>query len=227
MSNKNKKNNLNTMMEIDIAAMRRIYSRADLDESKALPDPFEMFHLWFNEAVSSKIDEPNAMTLATADADGAPSARIVLLKGVSQGGFVFYTNYGSRKGTEISKNPKAALLFFWKELERQIRITGNLTKVSRDESKEYFNSRPFESKIGALISSQSEIVNSRTELEEKFTATIKMYEGNEVPLPDFWGGYRLYPDSFEFWQGRPSRLHDRISYTKTDSGIWAISRLAP
>lgn len=214
-------------MEIDIAAMRRNYSRADLDETKAARNPFEMFHLWFNEAVDSQIDEPNAMTLATADSSGAPSARIVLLKGISQEGFVFYTNYGSRKGAEINKNPRAALLFFWKELERQIRITGTLTKVSRAESKEYFNSRPFESRIGALVSHQSEKVRSRQELEKKFAEAMKLYEGKEVPLPDFWGGYRLLPESFEFWQGRPSRLHDRLFYEKSESGEWVISRLSP
>lgn len=214
-------------MEIDIAAMRRNYSRANLDESMVPADPISMFHLWFNEAVNSQIDEPNAMTLATADAEGAPSARIVLLKGISQGGFVFFTNYISRKGMEISENPKAALLFFWKELERQVRITGILTKISRAESKEYFDSRPFESKIGALVSNQSEKISSRSELEKKFASAIKMYEGKEVPLPDFWGGYRLNPESFEFWQGRPSRLHDRIFYSKSDSGDWVISRLSP
>lgn len=214
-------------MQIDIAAMRRTYSRAELDNAHAARDPFEMFNHWFHEAVSSKIDEPNAMTLATADKSGFPAARIVLLKGISEGGFVFYTNYGSRKGRETDENPKAALLFFWKELERQIRITGNLTKVSRAESREYFNSRPFESRIGALISNQSEKVSSREALERKFAEAIQQYEGKEVPLPDFWGGYRLFPESFEFWQGRPSRLHDRLFYEKTTSGVWEISRLSP
>lgn len=210
-----------------LAALRRNYALESLSESDTAADPFAQFKAWFSEALNSQLLEPNAMTLATADRQGRPSARIVLLKGLDEKGFVFYTNYESRKGREMAENPQAALLFNWLELERQIRIEGAIEKVSAAESEAYFQSRPVGSQIGAWASPQSRVIDSREALEQRVAAAQAQYQGLSVlPLPPFWGGYRLVPDVVEFWQGRESRLHDRIRYTWTEN-TWHKARLAP
>lgn len=212
------------MDENTLNNLRKNYQKGELLESKVNPNPFKQFDKWFEEALSSNIYEPNAMILATA-ADNRPSARVVLLKGFDENGFKFYTNYNSRKGKEISINPNAALLFYWMELERQIRIEGRIEKLSKEESLEYFNSRPLDSRYGALASSQSEIIPDREYLEKKFSELKEKY-GDNPPMPDNWGGFILKPVLFEFWQGRPNRLHDRIVYEKKGSN-WNIYRLSP
>ncbi|MBI5662155.1 MULTISPECIES: pyridoxamine 5'-phosphate oxidase [Ignavibacterium] len=212
------------MDENTLNNLRKNYQKGELLESKVNPNPFKQFDKWFEEALSSNIYEPNAMILATA-ADNRPSARVVLLKGFDENGFKFYTNYNSRKGKEISINPNAALLFYWMELERQIRIEGRIEKLSKEESLEYFNSRPLDSRYGALASSQSEIIPDREYLEKKFSELKEKY-GDNPPMPDNWGGFILKPVLFEFWQGRPNRLHDRIVYEKKESN-WNIYRLSP
>ncbi|RPI66138.1 MAG: pyridoxamine 5'-phosphate oxidase, partial [Ignavibacteriae bacterium] len=184
------------------------------------------FSSWFDEAIAAELLEPTAMTLATATADGQPSMRVVLLKGVTEHGFVFYTNYLSHKGRDLAENPKASLLFFWPELERQIRIEGITERVPAAESEAYFSSRPFESQVGAWASLQSSVLRSRDEMEEHFESLRATYEGKPVPRPEHWGGYVLTPKVVEFWQGRPSRLHDRIRY-RLDNGAWIIERLSP
>ncbi len=212
-------------MKKEIATIRKDYILEALTEDDIAQDAIDQFARWWQEAVKSEIDEVNAMTLATAAKDGKPHARIVLLKDYDENGFVFFTNYSSHKGAEVEENPQAALLFFWKELERQVRIEGVIEKVSDKESDEYFHSRPVGSRIGAWASPQSSTIASRDVLEEnvkKFTEAFT----NEVPRPLHWGGYRVIPQTIEFWQGRSSRLHDRILYTRTNLG-WAISRLAP
>jgi pyridoxamine 5'-phosphate oxidase len=208
------------------AGIRREYARDFLLESSALPDPIAQFGRWFTDATTAKVPEPNAMLLATADASGAPSARIVLLKGFDADGFVFYTNYNSRKAEDLEQNPRAALVFFWESLERQVRIEGRVTKTSREESEIYFHSRPVDSQIGAWVSHQSRVIGSRQELEYRAVELQKQFAGREVPLPDFWGGYRVIPDRIEFWQGRPSRLHDRLEYVRAREA-WKMQRLAP
>lgn len=212
------------MDENTLNNLRKNYQKGELLESKVNPNPFKQFDKWFEEALSSNIYEPNAMILATA-ADNRPSARVVLLKGFDENGFKFYTNYNSRKGKEISINPNAVLLFYWMELERQIRIEGRIEKLSKEESLEYFNSRPLDSRYGALASSQSEIIPDREYLEKKFSELKEKY-GDNPPMPDNWGGFILKPVLFEFWQGRPNRLHDRIVYEKKGSN-WNIYRLSP
>lgn len=212
------------MDENTLNNLRKNYQKGELLESKVNPNPFKQFDKWFEEALSSNIYEPNAMILATA-ADNRPSARVVLLKGFDENGFKFYTNYNSRKGKEISINPNAALLFYWMELERQIRIEGRIEKLSKEESLEYFNSRPLDSRYGALASSQSEIIPDREYLEKKFSELKEKY-GDNPPMPDNWGGFILKPVLFEFWQGRSNRLHDRIVYEKKESN-WNIYRLSP
>lgn len=212
------------MDENTLNNLRKNYQKGELLESKVNPNPFKQFDKWFEEALSSNIYEPNAMILATA-ADNRPSARVVLLKGFDENGFKFYTNYNSRKGKEISINPNAALLFYWMELERQIRIEGRIEKLSKEESLEYFNSRPLDSRYGSLASSQSEIIPDREYLEKKFSELKEKY-GDNPPMPDNWGGFILKPVLFEFWQGRPNRLHDRIVYEKKESN-WNIYRLSP
>jgi pyridoxamine 5'-phosphate oxidase len=213
-------------MSISIADLRLNYTLQQLNESDVNPDPIKQFQLWFNQAVSAQLPEPNAMTLATADKNGLPSARIVLLKGVDECGFVFYTNYESRKGRELSENPQAALVFLWTALERQVRIEGEVKKVSAEESDAYFYSRPLESRLGALTSDQSQVIPNREVLEQRFQNLKAKYQSQEVPRPSHWGGYRVVPRMIEFWQGRPSRLHDRLQYRLRDSQ-WIIERLAP
>lgn len=197
-----------------------------LDESSVAADAIEQFTIWWNEAVNSNIHEVNAMTLATATKEGIPSARTVLLKDYDECGFVFFTNYNSSKGNELELNPYAALVFFWKELERQVRIQGSVEKTSSEESDAYFSSRPIGSRIGAWASPQSMVIENRKILEEKFELYTTEFNG-EIPRPPHWGGYRVMPAVIEFWQGRSSRLHDRIRYTKQSTGAWKIERLAP
>jgi pyridoxamine 5'-phosphate oxidase len=209
-----------------IANIRSDYKLHSLDEKDVAADPFTQFGKWWDEVIKSEITEANAMTLATATPDGIPSARIVLLKGFDQRGFVFYTNYNSHKGKEIANNAHAALVFFWKELERQVRIEGKVIKTSEAESREYFNSRPAGSRIGAIVSPQSETIQNRASLETKYSEVQASYEHKEITLPSHWGGYIVQPTLLEFWQGRPSRLHDRIQY-QLENGSWQISRLAP
>jgi len=210
----------------DIADLRREYAREELTRRSVQDDPFEQFSMWFDEAMGADLPDPSAMTLATANADGHPSARVVLLKGLTSEGLVFYTNYGSAKAHDLAANPRASLLFFWPELERQVRIAGVVSKVSAAESDEYFQSRPFESRVGAIASAQSSVLTSRDELEERYQRLLQEFEGKDVPRPDTWGGYVLKPHTFEFWQGRPSRLHDRIRYRK-DGDFWHVDRLSP
>ncbi len=214
-------------MSADIAAIRKNYSQKKLTEKKADANPLKQFAKWWQQAIDAKIEEVNAMTLATASSDGIPSARIVLLKGVAEDGFVFFTNYESFKGQQLAENPKACLVFFWKELERQVRITGLIEKVSAKESDEYFHSRPIGSQLGAAASPQSQVVESREWLDEHFKALKKSTKNKAIERPPHWGGYRVKPVIIEFWQGRPSRLHDRLQYTLDESGSWKIERLAP
>ncbi|MBR8057831.1 pyridoxamine 5'-phosphate oxidase [Burkholderia dolosa] len=211
-----------------LADLRINYSRASLDEADVAPDPFAQFDRWFNEALAARLPEPNTMTLATVGADGRPSARIVLIKGVDERGFVFFTNYESRKGRELAAHPYAALLFYWIELERQVRIEGRIEKTSAEESDRYFASRPLGSRIGAWASEQSAVIDSRATLEAREKAVAERF-GDDPPRPPHWGGYRVVPDAIEFWQGRPSRLHDRLLYTRDASAPqgWTISRLSP
>lgn len=209
-----------------LSDLRKEYSLKSLTKKDVDPDPIKQFAVWFEEASASITGEPNAMVISTADSGGKPSSRVVLLKGFSSSGFIFFTNYTSHKGKQLEENPRAALLFFWGELERQVRIEGSVEKISSEESKEYFNSRPRKSQIGALASNQSQVVENRSTLEDKFLMLEKQYENMEVPMPAHWGGYIVNPENFEFWQGRRSRLHDRISYTLNE-GKWKIERLSP
>lgn len=213
-------------MQHDIASLRKEYKREELTEESVAANPFDQFRAWFDEALASQLPEPTAMTLATADERGVPSARTVLLKGLDDAGFVWYTNYASAKGQCLEHNPVAAILFFWPELERQIRISGSVDRVARDESEAYFHSRPRESQLGAWASNQSTVVASRDELEVSYAEMQARFADGEIPLPPSWGGYRLRPTSIEFWQGRPSRMHDRIRYRKEGS-LWVRERLAP
>lgn len=207
--------------------LRREYSSDELRESDAAESPFEQFQLWFRQAVDAKIDLPDAMTLATVSKEGMPSARIVLLRGFDERGFVFYTDYQSQKGQELAENPNAALVFYWRELDRQIRVAGTVNTVSREESEIYFRSRPVGSQLAALASNQGEIIPNRQKLECRYKQLMKTYRHKEIPLPPYWGGFRLSPDWFEFWQGRPSRLHDRLRYTHHSGEGWKIERLSP
>lgn len=210
----------------ELQNMRRLYTRSVLSEETAGSNPLELFNLWFSEAKTEGESEPNAMSLATVDKSGQPSARIVLLKGLIRDEFQFFTNYSSDKGNDIAENNKVALNFFWPKLERQIRIEGLANPISKEESQAYFQVRPRESQIGALTSNQSSVVPSREFLEEKFAALTKKWEGKEVPMPENWGGYSVFPTKIEFWQGRVGRLHDRIQFVRKESG-WERSRLSP
>ena len=210
-----------------ISGLGRDHRRPGLDPAQFDEDPFVQFAQWMEEALEAGITLPNAMTLATVGADNLPSARMVLLKHLDDSGFVFYTNFDSRKGRELASNPNAALVFYWSELERQVRVTGGVLKVDRSEAEEYFNSRPLLSRIGAWASPQSEVISDRNQLEARFAELEAQYPDGRVPLPDNWGGFRLIPTSIEFWQSRPNRLHDRFLYTREPGNGWNLVRLAP
>lgn len=210
-----------------LADLRKDYALAGLAEKDLAREPFRQFEKWFQEAEGAKIVEPNAMTLATATRDGRPSARTVLLKGVDGRGFVFYSNYESRKGRELEGNPHATLVFPWLAMERQVIVEGTVTKIAREESEAYFHSRPRASQLGAWVSQQSSIVAGRKVLEDAMKELENKYAGQEVPLPPHWGGWRLAPETVEFWQGRRSRLHDRLRYRRDPGGDWVVERLAP
>ena len=214
------------MTRLDLADLRRSYALSSLSEADVDPNPIRQFERWFADAVSANVLEPNAMTLATASRDGVPSARIVLLKGVDARGFAFYTDYRSRKAAELTENPLAALAFLWKEIERQVRISGAVSRVTTEESGAYFRSRPIGSRLGAWASHQSAVIASRAELESRLQEVTTRFPDGEVPIPPHWGGFRVVPDEVEFWQGRPDRLHDRLRYQRRKSG-WEIERLSP
>ena len=214
-------------MDSSIADLRQNYTRAGLSEADVNSDPIEQFKTWFEQALDANLIEPNAMTIATATPEGKPTARIVLLKGVSDLGFVFYTNYESQKGQQLIANPYAALVFLWDKLERQVRIEGEVEKLSTEESAEYFHSRPKGSQLGAIASDQSRIIPNREILEQRLSELQEKYADETVPLPEHWGGFRVVPNRIEFWQGRPSRLHDRLVYDLQDDGSWQINRLSP
>jgi pyridoxamine 5'-phosphate oxidase len=211
----------------DVGRLRKEYTRSGLKESDTDPNPIEQFRRWFDEALAANLREPNAMTLATATPDGRPSARVVLLKGFDERGFVFYTNYEGRKGRELETNPYAALVFYWGELERQVRIEGHVSRISEEESDAYFAGRPRGSQLGAWASEQSRPIKDRGALEERLRELEAEYEGCEVPRPPFWGGYRVEPETIEFWQGRENRLHDRLLYRRLEDGGWRRERLQP
>ena len=210
----------------DLSSLRKEYSRHSLDEADVDLNPFAQFNVWFQHAQNAGLPEPNAMALATAAIDGKPSARMVLLKGFDERGFVFFTNYEGRKSLELLQSSHAALLFYWPELERQVRIEGAVEKTTRKESEEYFQTRPLESKLSAWASRQSSVIPGRGILEQKMADLREKYRDQEIPAPPSWGGYRVQPAAFEFWQGRANRLHDRIRYT-LEGGVWTIERLSP
>jgi pyridoxamine 5'-phosphate oxidase len=214
-------------MSISIADIRKNYSLKSLLENEVPAQPVALFARWWEEAVASNIDEVNAMTLATASCDGMPSARIVLLKNFNESGFSFFTNYHSYKGKQLEENPKACLVFYWKELERQVRITGLVEKLEEQANDLYFGSRPDASQAGAVISPQSEVIESREWLQEQFDNMTKQSAGKKIERPPHWGGYLVKPVIIEFWQGQPGRLHDRLQYTLIDDGSWKLERLAP
>jgi pyridoxamine 5'-phosphate oxidase len=209
-----------------LAALRREYGDAGLDTPDIAPDPVSMFRRWLDDAVASGLHEPNAVVVATVSDDGLPSSRLVLLKGIDERGFVFYTNYDSRKGHELLAHPACSLLFPWHDLQRQVRVEGRAEQVTPEENAAYFASRPRGSQIGAWASSQSDEVASRAELDEEYAAAEQRFEGGDVPVPDHWGGFRVVPESVEFWQGRKGRMHDRLVYRRTTDG-WGTVRLAP
>jgi pyridoxamine 5'-phosphate oxidase len=212
---------------MDLSTLRRDYASGALHRRDLDADPIVQFQCWLNDAIAAEQLEPTAMTLATATPDGRPSARIVLLKGLDADGFVFFTNYLSQKGREIEANPNVELLFFWDTLERTVRVHGTVSRTNREESEAYFHQRPRKSQIGAAASNQSEVVADREVLERRFAELEKQYENAEVPMPSQWGGFRVKPETIEFWQGRQSRLHDRFRYRRDASGAWIIERIAP
>lgn len=214
------------MIKKSLADLRENYKLKSLGIDDVDLNPFKQFETWFNEVLDSEIPEPNAMVLATANKDCRPSARVLLLKGFDESGFVFYTNYESRKGKELYENKFASLLFFWVELERQIRIEGTVEKVTKEESEKYFKTRPYKSRLGAWASNQSEVIPGRITIIKKFLDYLVKFHSKDIPLPSYWGGYRLTPENFEFWQGRANRLHDRIRYRKEKEN-WIIERLSP
>jgi pyridoxamine 5'-phosphate oxidase len=211
---------------ISLAELRREYARARLDESHVSSDPMAEFHRWITEASEARVLEPNAMALATATRDGAPSVRMVLLKGYDERGFVFFTDYRSQKGVELEQNPQASLAFHWAELERQVRVSGPVSVVSRDESEVYFQSRPRNSRLSTWISHQSQVIKGREVLDEGERRMTQRFP-DEIPLPPHWGGFRVTPETVEYWQGRPNRLHDRLRYTRQRGGGWRLERLSP
>lgn len=217
---------MKSSVDRDVSKLRREYARSGLEESGLARDPVEQFRLWISEAFDADLVEPYAMTLATAAPDGTPSARIVLLRGFDERGFTFYTNYEGRKGEELSENPKAALVFYWDALERQVRVEGGVSKLPEVESDEYFASRPRGSRIGAWASRQSAVLDRRESLEERVRELERKYPDDEIPRPPFWGGFRVSHERVEFWQGRESRLHDRLLYER-DGGAWKVTRLQP
>jgi pyridoxamine 5'-phosphate oxidase len=212
---------------MEIANIREEYRREPLFEADMDADPIRQFATWFQEALTANLPDANAMTLATATPDGQPSARMVLLKAFDSSGFTFHTNYEGRKGRELTANPRAALLFFWPQFHRQVRIEGTVERVSESESDEYFRSRPLGSRLGAWASRQSEVIPGRDALEERVREITRRFAEGEVPRPPFWGGFRVHPLTMEFWQGRPDRLHDRLRYRRVPSDNWLLERLAP
>lgn len=214
-------------MDKTIADLRKDYTLEGLSVSDINPNPFIQFKQWFDQALAAQLPEPNAMTLATITSDGKPKARMVLLKGFDERGFVFYTNYNSQKGQDLAQNPQASLVFWWAELERQVRIYGRVEKISESESDEYFYSRPLNSRLGAWASNQSEVIESREVLEQRMQELHIKYQNQDVQRPSHWGGLRVIPTEIEFWQGRSNRLHDRLLYTRLEDGDWKIVRLSP
>jgi pyridoxamine 5'-phosphate oxidase len=214
------------MLDMEMSELRREYRAAGLDRDQLDDDPVAQFGRWFGEAERADLIEPNAMTLATSSPDGRPSARIVLLKGFGPDGFVFFSNYASRKGDELAANPNAALVFWWPPLERQVRLEGRVERTTTEESEAYWASRPLGSRLAALASAQSQVLAGREELVRRVEELAARHRDGDVPLPEAWGGYRLVPDAFEFWQGQPNRLHDRFRYTRRQDG-WLVERLSP
>lgn len=212
---------------MQIADMRKEYTAGGLSEADVDADPLRQFEKWFGQALTANLPEPNAMTLATAAADGQPSARVVLLKAFDASGFTFFTNYDSRKGRELTANPRAALLFFWPQMQRQVRIEGTVERIAEVESDAYFHSRPLGSRLGAWASAQSEVIAGREVLEEHMRQLTQRFAGGDMPRPPHWGGYRVCPLAIEFWQGRPDRLHDRLRYQRVQPGGWRLERLSP
>ncbi len=215
------------MTDMPLADLRKEYMLHGLSESEVDADPIRQFQAWLNAAIAAHHPEPTAMAVATATPDGAPSARMTLLKGLDERGFVFYTNYESRKGRELAANPRAALVFFWVLLERQVRVEGHVERATPEESDASCHSRPIGSQIGAAASPQSQPVSGRAALERRFAALEAEYAGGEIARPEHWGGFRIIPDAIEFWQGRPNRMHDRLRYTRQPDDSWRIERLAP